>query len=291
MKFRCLATLTLVFGCAGGAPETRPSRIRLDIDDKGLSGLTHQGGTLWTVSERGHRLLALSTSGQLQSSTPIVGVPEGFDLESIAAISDRRFAIGTESRARAWQLPENREAAKILFVERSADRATIAETWSLPFSLWNFRPQENQGIEGLCATNDTVVAGLEAVIEEDGHRYAPLALGSIHTREWKARKVRLTSDTGKLSALDCKRTDAGFDVVAVERHFGVMRLLGFAVDLQGEGTIETTLIDDLSEVVSHRNIEGVARTDANETVMIVDNEFKNVSGPNELVLWHGPRDR
>ncbi|MEZ4340453.1 MAG: esterase-like activity of phytase family protein [Sandaracinaceae bacterium] len=255
-------------------------RARIETDVDGLSGLTMDGeGHAIAVAERGTALVAIEDRAV---RIPLEGVPAGIDTESIAWLGEDRFALGTES------MDESRHADLVLVVERANGRARVVDRIELPYSLLGITAEENRGIEGLCFVADggVLLAAMENVVERGGQRFAPL--GIRRGDRWTGRAlVRLTSETGKLSALDCRRDGDAIDVLAIERHYGVMRVLRFALR-EGdtcEGDIELTprVIYDLAgQLDGDPNLEGLVR-DGDELVLIVDNHHGRRTGPNEVL--------
>jgi len=301
MGLRGRAVLPFVFALAcsrapspdpvSSATLAEPSRHRLEVPVRGLSGLARDGEWLWAVAERGQSLVRVHDDGTQPSLFPITNAPAGHDLESIARTGPGRFAIGTETSAEAWASQEGQAQGRILLVEVRGDSAAVTDQIALPFSIWGMRPQENQGIEGLCATSGMLVAGIETVKTSEGKRLAPLARHPIGGGDWQPFYLQLTSEQGKLSSLECRENGHGVEALAVERHFGVMRVLRFAIPDVADSAIRPDVVADLSAFVEadHLNVEGLAWLDSG-VAMIVDNEYKTVTGPNELLLarWLPP---
>ncbi len=292
---RSLAVLVAISACAhdagpgsSGTQAFQPSRHRLDLGVNGLSGLARDGDLLWTVAERGHRLVAIDRTGLVRRTLEITALPTGYDLESVAHLGPSLLAVGSETSAKRWQSHEGRTEAKVFILTLGATEARVTGEVQLPFSLWQVAPKENQGIEGLCHASGTLVAGIETVIERDGRRFAPLATKELRGGSWRPYLLALTSTEGKLSSLDCTTRGDAIEVVAVERHFGVMRILRFQLNLEGRRgeIVEPRVVADLSSYVGRDsiNIEGIAQLENGSFAMIVDNEFKTISGPNELVV-------
>lgn len=237
------------------------------------------------MAERGQTLVRLGADGTGIDLFPITNAPSGHDLESITRTGPGRFAIGTETSAEAWASQEGQAQGRILFLEVRGHSARVTDQIALPFSIWGLRPQENQGIEGLCSTNGMLIAGIETVKTRDGKRLAPLARHPIGGGEWRPFYLQLTSDEGKLSSLECRENGDGIEALAVERHFGVMRVLRFKVPDAPDATATPEVVADFTSFVAddHLNIEGLAWLDTG-IAMIIDNEYKTVTGPNELLL-------
>lgn len=270
--------MTLVAGCGSTPPAgPRPSRVDrrpIQVAVDGLSGLTIDGeGHAIAVAERGTALVRIDDGAV--GTIPLDGVPDGLDTESIAWLGGERFALGTES------MDESRDGDAVLVVERANDRARVVDRFELPYSLLGIEAEENRGIEGLCFVpgDDVLLAGMENVVEQDGHRFTPLAVR--RGDRWVSRVlVRLGSETGKISALDCRRDGDAIDVFAIERHYGVMRVVRFALR-EGDTRVTPRVVYDLAgQLEGDPNLEGIAR-DGDELVLINDNHHGRRSGPTE----------
>lgn len=277
-----IAASTLV-ACGSGAPTgPRPSRIErapiagLRID--GLSGLALDGdGVPIAVPERGAALVELGPRGA--RAIPLDGVPGGVETESIAWLGGERFALGTES------MDVERTADAILIVERGPARARVVEHVTLPYSILGVRAEENHGIEGLCFApgegGGTLIAAMENVVSRGGARWAPLG---VREGDGAFRRVlaRLGSETGKLSALDCRRRGDAIEVLAIERHFGVMRIVRFDLPPSADRVTPRVVYDLAGRLEGDPNLEGIARA-GDELLLLVDNHYGTRQGPNELV--------
>lgn len=75
-------------------------------------------------------------------------------------------------------------------------------------------------------------------------------------------------------------------MLAVERHFGVSRLLRFTVPAAG-GDIEPRIDADITEFANSTNLnfEGAEWGEDGTVILVVDNDYRAITGPNELVLW------
>jgi hypothetical protein len=278
----------------------------------GLSGLAADArGALWMVPEREDTLVERPAEvGASPRAWPLTGAPdEDLDLESLAWLGTtqdgrERFAVGTEAIC-------ERNTHAVMVVERQGDGFRVVETMRLSLDLWPETVcEDGHGIEGLCAAlgpqgEAYVVAAIEHP-EQDGQkrRYAPVAAlvypgpgrqaGQAGQR-WTPYRVALTSETGKLSALDCRLAPNGIEVWAIERHFEISRLVRFVVPsqdagagqprAQGEGgLIAPTVVMDLSPYTSggKRNFEGLSIVDGRVHVL-VDNQWRTITGPNEIL--------
>lgn len=244
----------------------------------GLSGLTiDDRGVLWAVPERDRMLLELD-GPRVSRLVPLEGVDPRLDTESIAWIRPGLFAFGTE--AAHDSLSEHR----ILFAAVVDGRAKVVSELSVDLAVAGLPAQENQGIEGICFANGTLVVALETPLEKERRRFAAIA-----SRRWpeddsfRVRWLALTTSRGKISGLDCSWEDGSLVVHAIERHYETMRILRFALDDGGAATIEPTVVRDLAALVHGTpNPEGlVVREDV--AFVVLDNHYGRRRSPNELL--------
>jgi hypothetical protein len=265
------------------AVSTPSARIeKLPIDDvAGLSGLAvDDRGTFWTVPEDAPMLVGISaTSAPLR--LPLRGVPEGLELESLAWLGGDRFAAGTEGGCQ-------RGGERILLILREGGEARVERSLDLPLALWGASCDVHHGIEGLCSAGGMLVAAVEHVIAGGGGRLAPLARVDPQSGEATAYRLALTSETGKISALDCRARGDTIEILAVERHFEVSRLIGFSLPASGPASDAPVRPRIIAELGAHtrggkRNFEGVVWLDDRRAALIVDNQYRGITGPNEIV--------
>jgi hypothetical protein len=291
-------------GTAGSKPAApaAPADVAvIDMDVTGLSGLAVDArGALWMVPERKDMLIERSAAGAPPRGWPLTGAPdEELDLESLAWLGTtqdgrERFAVGTEAIC-------DRNTHAVLVAEREGEGFRVVETIRLSLDLWPETVcEDGHGIEGLCAALGPegaayVVAAIEhPEVDAQKRRYAPaavLALGGQAEKTWTPYRVALTSETGKLSALDCRMAaQGGIEVWGIERHFETSRLVRFVVPAPGAAPsdradmIVPTVVMDLSPYTSEgkRNFEGLSIVDGRVHVL-VDNHWRTVSGPNEIL--------
>ena len=151
----------------------------------------------------------------------------------------------------------------------------------------------NAGIEGLCTTGDFVVAGGEPVIQDRGTRWAPVARmrrEGLKAGVWTPFRLRLTTKRGKLSSLDCWQDDDELELYAIERHYGVGRVLYFELPTEGQGAdvAAATVVDVAKLMPDLPNLEGVTRR-GNELVILTDHDPDDGLGHTETILL-GPFD-
>lgn len=271
----------VVAACSAAPAGPRPARVDrapIDVAIDGLSGLAIDGdGVPIAVAEGGEALVAIGPRGA--RAIPLVGVPDGVETESIAWLGGDRFALGTES------MDVGRTADAILIVERGPERARVVDRVALPYSVLGVRGEENHGIEGLCFApgerGGTLIAAMENVASRDGARWAPLG---VREGDGAFRRVllRLGSETGKISALDCRRRGDAIDVIAIERHFGVMRIVQFDLRAGVDRVTPRVVYDLAGRLEGDPNLEGIARA-GDELLLVVDNHYGTRQGPNELV--------
>jgi hypothetical protein len=161
--------------------------------------------------------------------------------------------------------------------------------------LFGIRAKDNQGVEGLCAYDGYLVAAIETVYTTDtGARLAPIAVLAPGASDFSPAWIRLLTETGKISSLSCRRVENGLDLIAIERHFGVLRILRVLVPFVPKGeTLEPTLFADLQpayHALGEPNFEGIERLDDGSLVLVSDNDHGGPSEPTVL-LFVGPGDR
>lgn len=266
------------------------------VDTKGaLHGLsdltTGSDGKLYAVAERQRVVLELNTTRGaplVRKSFALVGVPSDTDTEALAVLADGRLALGTENKK------AGRASDDILFAVRDKDRFVVKSTRALPYALFDMKAETNRGIEALCAVGSTLLAGLEQVKVVGKDRLAPLARWDEATQRWTAFYVRLSSDTGKLSGMTCKLRHVAaeaqdpqndvIDVWAIERHYGVGRLVQFSIPLHGDGPVVDARLaaDLLHNLPEQPNFEGLVHLGEN-LGLINDNHTGVVRG--QSALW------
>jgi hypothetical protein len=295
---RVALVLVLALGACSGAPRSGgppepeleapegtalPYRMELDLGGgSGLSGMTVDGdGLMWIVTEQDVTLVAVGKDG-IERQVRVEGVPEYLDVESLAWIGGNRFALGTE-------LDAPREVSGpvgIIFLVEVDERARVVGQIGLPRGILARDPVLGAGIEGLCAAGGFLLAAIEEVEVDGDQRWAPLGRYDAARGTWTGYRLRLTSATGKISGLACRVDDGRIDVLAVERHFGVSRLLRFTLP-EESGDIVPRIDADITSFAASTNLnfEGAEWGDDGTVVLVVDNDYGGVTGPNELVLW------
>ena len=255
------------------------------ISPEGLSGLTvDENGAFVAVSERERKIVRFRKNGQFFQTDPqritISGVRDGLDTEAIAFIQGNTFAIGTETH-------HGRRDDAILMVEVNGESAHVTDEVQLDYGAWGQRAGINHGIEALCYANGALFIGAEVVVSDRGRRYAPLARYNLDTHAWSYGKLWLSTSSGKISSFECRLGErAGvIEVIALERHFGVGRILRFETTRDGQlQEIEPQLALDLAPLVDPLpNFEGVAWDAKGDLVVLTDNSNVIVDKPTEVL--------
>ena len=307
MQSRRAASLLLAAACSaacgGQAPDTDqpdsaiPATVtdvrRFELaaqDARGLSDLAvDPAGRIWAVAERVRLALRVDRPGAGVAVVPLIGIPVDLDVEGMAWIDGERVALATESDRGA-------RSGDVLLLARFGDGGIeVVERRELDYSIWPLHPIGNQGMEGLCRAGSQLVVSIETVIANREDRFAPVAVHDLETARWTPFVVRLTTRTGKLSAVACiARRDHSIDVLAIERHFEVARLIRFRIPA-GRRTarlpLEPVVVADLDAAMVHQeNFEGLLWDGDRAISLVVDNDWTHVSGPNLLITarLHGP---
>lgn len=247
----------------------------------GLSGLaTDDTGGLWTVAERDGKAYRITLGAEDKpalETLDIEGLPPKLDLEGIAWLGGGRFALGTEGKIDG--------IATVLIAERRGPTLVITSAVALPETKLGIDLPANHGAEGVCGHGDTIIIAIEGAGTTSGKRFAPIVriangrIESVH-RMW------LTTKTGKLSALDCTiASDGTADMIAIERHFSVTKILRFELPVEA-GDLTPTEVLDLGPVLENRlNLEGIATLADGRVVAVIDNQWKQLQGPSVLLVF------
>lgn len=270
---------------AAPAPAVPYLRVRVPQDRLvGASGLTRATeGAYWTVLERQrrmHELIRTSSGLEMGRTWTIEGVPDDLELESVAYLDDRTVLFGTES-------DEDRKIDRILEGKRQGTRIVISDqTITFDYRPTGLTPESNRGLEGLAHCRGQLFAATEMVDEDDqGHRFAALGIFDILQNRWSYHRLRLTSDTGKISGITCRQRDGATELFAIERHYGVSRILHYRIGPGAKQSLSpeirldvTTLFDD-----DIPNFEGLAWDQKDGLIIIADNAYGPPSGPTEVL--------
>jgi hypothetical protein len=251
---------------------------------RGASGLTAHGAIYLAVPERQRFLAPFEVHERGVSPKPrlsLEGVPDGIDVESIASLPGDRLALGTEGKVGA------RSGDKILIASVGPGGAKVESELVFDYGRYGIRAERNHGVEGLCFTDGRLIAAAEQIIEEERARFAPLSSYDFGEKRWSQYRVRLTTDTGKISGLACRKTDTAREVFAIERHYSVSRILRFTLPLLDTGgDIEPELLLDLTGLYREEipNFEGIALHADGRLLLISDNDYAGTQGPTHIVL-------
>jgi hypothetical protein len=247
-----------------------PGMSDLTIDDRGI---------VWGIAERDRQVIEidLSTTPPRTTAHPLDGFSPGVDTEALAWLGGGRFAIGTEAATEA--------TASIAFAELQGDRLVVTHTRLVTSDELGVTITDNHGIESVCGSGDEVIAASESAGKlPDGTRFA--ALARLRGDALSVAKVRLTSDVGKLSALYCTLApDGTADVVAIERHYSVSRIVRFTATRDAVEITPTVVLDLAPILRDSLNLEGIVRLPDGRLVAINDNQGKRTSGPTELLVF------
>ena len=251
---------------AKGQEPAPPTPVSIALPLEGLSGLTADpSGALWAIAEDERAMLRIDPVSGRWTVFEIRGLPAHVEAESLAWISPGRFVIGTEAE-RAGGSDE------AYYVHRVADVMHVERTFLFDYTPWNLSAGDDAGVEGICSAGDHLVAVSEVVGRHGGRRFAPLAM---RTRDgsWSRHRLWLSSATGKISGIDCSLVDGSVEVLAIERHFGVTRVLRF--DVLGED-LEPEIVADWDAALAgdSPNLEGIARVPGG-TYFIADNVYRD----------------
>ncbi len=273
-----LAVALLLAGASCTRPRRPPSGpgpiVALDTQVTGLSGLTRDGeGALWAVGEGGDFALRIDPTTFAVEPYPVVGCPSKTDLEAFAWMTNGRFVVGTETQE------AGRARDLLLYGRIEGGRLVVGSVEAFDYGLWRLTASDNHGIEGLCHVDGVLMLATELVDHQSGRRWAPVAMLDQRKQSWTAHRVGLTSKTGKLAALSCRIIDGKVAAMAVERHFGVSRLLRFEVPKGAQSEwVEPRIAADLSALIDPLpNFEGLVWEEDGSVILLTDNEYRGIA--------------
>ena len=274
------ALLLACVGCTKKEPQGPGRIVALGTEVRGLSGLTvDDHGAFWASGEDGDAVLRIDPDTFGVTRYPVVGGPAKTDLEAMAWVDGTRFILGTETQ-------EKGRLRDVILDGRLGDSGfVVVPIGHLDYARWHLTAPNNDGLEGICHVDGLLILATELVERQRGRRWAPVGMFDPKTQSWTAHRVALTSKTGKLAAMSCRVVDGSIVALAVERHFGVSRLLRFNIARGPEGQwIEPTVAADLSELVSPLpNFEGLAWMEDGSAVLVTDNQYRRpASEPSRL---------
>jgi hypothetical protein len=252
---------------------------------RGISGLTHRTGSMYLAAPERERYLTPfevhSRGISPKPNLPLRGVPEGLDIESIAALDNGDVALGTEAKL------DGRKVDKILLASIGTTEVQIKGELLFDYTGYGITAEKNRGVEGLCFTDGRLIAAAEQTFERKNRRYAAIQSYDFREKRWARYELPLTTSTGKISALSCRKLPNAREVFAIERHYEVSRILRFTLPLlDGGGELKSELIMDLKELFPENppNFEGIERLDDGRFLLISDNDHGGVQGPTHLIL-------
>jgi hypothetical protein len=273
----------LLLGCDACAKKQQQAPgpvVTLNTDVAGLSGLTRdEHGALWAAGERGDAVIRIDSTTFGVTRYAVEGAPPGTDFEAMTWVDGARFVVGTETQ------DKGRLRDVILDGRLDAGRFAVASIGHLDYARWQLTAPDNHGIEGACRVDGVLVLATELVETDQERRWAPIGTYDPATQTWAAHRLRLTTGTGKLAALDCRSADGAIEALAVERHFEVSRLLRFYIPRGSEAElIEPVAVTDLAELISPLpNFEGLAWMPDGSAALVTDNRYRGrVTGPSQL---------
>ncbi|MBO6939268.1 MAG: hypothetical protein JJ863_30135 [Deltaproteobacteria bacterium] len=260
--------------------------IHLETDAPGLSGLAlGSDGSLWAIPEERRELLRIDRETGAVTAYPIEGLPEGVEAEALSYRGNGEFLVGTETDG------IDRPTDYLYVLDFDGSVARVRESYECSYELWGLQSDRNRGLEGLCTVGDAgVIVAAEVTGSVRGRRYAPLAWRT-ENGEWSPYRVFLSSETGKLAGITCRASpDGSAEVIAVERHFGVTRILGFELPPPHAGepvSVRSEVLVNLDDWVrsldQQPNFEGIARLDDDRVALLVDNQYRGLrTGPSAL---------
>ena len=262
----------------------------VDVDvPPGMSDLSlDDGGHLWSIAERERTVVEIELDPQHATTKvtrhPLDDVPDGVDTEALSWLGGGKFAVGTEG--------QEDPTATVMFGELASDgHIKLHPGIDLTDAILGVTLVKNHGVEALCGRGDDLLVGIESWgTFPDNTRWAPLV--RVHAGAVTGvQKLKLTTATGKISAMTCTfAADGTIDAIAIERHYGVSRILTFSVPL-GTDIITPAVALDLWPVVRDRyhgklNLEGIVKLADGRWVLINDNQGARVDGPTKLFVFH-----
>lgn len=231
----------------------------------GLSGLASDTrGLLWAIAESGAGAVRMDHAGRDATNVAITGVPADVELESVGFFPNGDLAIGTETES-------NRNSDLVLLAQPNVGHANLEvyDHIRLPYELWGIDAPPNHGIEALCVTRDALVVVAELAMQSGQHRFAPMAIYDLSTSTWKPLRLQLTSRTGTISGIACRRGERGLEFIAIERDYPVRRVLRGTIDDDAVSHVFPTLLLDIS--TRSENLEGIAWLDEASFALVSDN--------------------
>ncbi len=243
----------------------------------GMSDLTvDEHGVLWAISERDRLVLEIQL-GKPPIQHKLEGLTLGLDTEAIVSLGGGRFALGIEGSIAP--------IAGLVTAELRGADLVATSTRPLANKDLGIAITINHGIEALCGRDGELLAAAETVGKlPDGRRWAPII--RLRGDEIHASRLYLTTKAGKISAMHCTIADDGTaQVTAIERHFGVVRLLTFTMRRDEVDITPTVELDLFPILHDNFNLEGITRLPDGRFVAINDNQTKRAEGPTQLFVF------
>lgn len=255
-----------------------------DTSLRGLSGLEVRGNRVWAVAERDRFIFEFKVEGdalQLVKKTPVAGIEDNTDTEALARLHDGKFILGTERHV------DQRDSDALLVVKLIEGRYGVSDVIQLPYQQWGIQAEDNRGIEGVCAVGHLVLTAVESTPLHEGKRYAPLARYDLDTKAWTPFRVWLSTEKGMISSLACRDFGDSAEVIAIERHYGIGKVLRFVVPKQGSAQdISPEVLLNYAAFAGKSavpNFEGIDWLGGKRIVLMSDNQTKTVDGP--TLVW------
>lgn len=241
-------------------------------------------GRLFGVLERAPGLLRKDPGGPLQV-LPLSGLPAGVDLESLtywggAAGGPLRWVIGTERH-------EARTDDLLIYVETDGDQARVLSTERVDYQASGVEVESNQGLEALCAVGSELLLFVEETVTDARGRCTPVVWFRPGVGARSVQALRMTTKTGRISDVSCRPAPGGgAEVLAIERHYGVSRLISFVVPEADAGPIQPELALNLARhfPLPLPNFEGLSRAPDGVLWLLSDNDPPSTSGLRPTLL-------
>lgn len=216
---------------------------------------------------------------------PLSGLPSGIDLESITywggeAGGPLRWVIGTERH-------EARTDDLLIYVETEGDQARVLRTEQVDYAGSGVHVESNQGIEALCAVGPELLLFVEQTVEDERGRTTPVLWYRPGAGARSVQALRMTTKTGRISDVSCRPAPGGgAEVLAIERHYGVSRLIAFVVPEADGGPIHPELRLNLARhfPLPLPNFEGLSRAPDGSLWLLSDNDPPSTSGLRPTLL-------
>lgn len=255
------------------------------VDDPALVGVSGVGvrseAEIWFAPERSRHLVYASWDGRRLGppvSVPVDGLDPELDVEGLGFIDANHLVLSTEG-------PDARDEDRLLLVALDTKGgARVERELRFEHRFFAMRAEGNRGLEGVCAVNGWVIASSETVRSSGDKREAPIGVFTPGESGFSGAWVELSSATGKLSDLACEMRADHVRVHAIERHFGVVRLIRFELprSMSAEPVhVRAEVVRDLVPALGSEapNLEGLARLPDGRWLLVSDNHYGRKTGP------------